>query len=462
MKELMRNKNIRIILPPALRGPGMLKSPPLDIANLVAILKLNVGNNVSLTDFRKHVVNSSSYYQARGVNLSIFNDFKKCLRHFLTEDFEISQNVSRILSETSFEGVEYIVFSVMVLEQFSLPHLLSSLCLAKQIKKEFPHIKIIFFGNCPDLHIAKIIKLFKLIDAFPIGGNELYVADYIHGRKEGVVEGVYYRKKGKVFSPKGFRGVDLDRFPLPDFSLFDLEDYKANGHLILPYELSREFVNSYYYSYYIRKGKINTKDPAKAAAELMMLSRQYKTSLFHLMDVAINLDPDWLMKFCYLLVQQKEKIKWCALALPNIQESLLDKLKEAGCVQLRWGVESGSERMLKNIDQGTTKESIKNTLVHAHSIGINNYITLVSGLEGELESDVEETKIFLQEIAPYVDSAKECIYGELGHFSLGVFESFMNHSVVQQSKIRYKDILRQLNIGQEDIIDFMTLQADVH
>ncbi len=226
--------------------------------------------------------------------------------------------------------------------------------------------------------------------------------------------------------------------------------------LVLPYELSRGCINSCFYCYYIHKGTIDIKEPSKAIAELMMLSQAYGTDRFHLMDAAINLDVDWLMRFCDLLAKQQKKIKFSALAIPHMNKLLLDKLKNAGCVQLRWGVESGSERMLKKINKGITKASIKNTLAYAHLIGINNYITLISGLECELESDVEETIEFIQEIAGYVDSAKECIYGELGHFSLAVFESLMNNLKVQRRESRYKGILGRLNIGQEDIIDFMT------
>ena len=158
----MRNTNIMIILPPALRGPGMVKSPPLDIANLVAVLKLNANNKIRIVDFRKNVVINSFFYHERGIDLSIFNDFKRCLRHFLIEDVEISRNVEQILSGTNFDGLQYVVFSVSILEQFSLPFLLSSLCLAKHVKNKFPKIKIVFFGNCPDTHIKKIIRVQKL------------------------------------------------------------------------------------------------------------------------------------------------------------------------------------------------------------------------------------------------------------------------------------------------------------
>jgi radical SAM superfamily enzyme YgiQ (UPF0313 family) len=456
----MRNTNIMIILPPALKGPGMVKSPPLDIANLVSILGLNDNHKIILTDFRKNILNNSFFYQERGMDLNIFNDFRRCLSHFLREDAEINGYVNLILSGIKFDGIHYVVFSVSVLEQFSLPLLMSSLCLAKRVKKVFPEIKIIFFGNCPNEHIEKIMRLFKFIDAFPMGGNEFYVADYIQGQMEGMEKGVYYRKNGEIFSPKKVKSVNLNSFPLADFSLFDLESYKSNGHLVLPYELSRGCINRCFFCYYIYKGMINLKDPTKAVDELLMLSRKYGSYRYHFTDAAINLDPDWLIRLCDLLGEKNEKVKWCALATPNMPPIMLDKLKKAGCVQLRWGVETGSERMLKKINKETTKDSIRSTLAYAHSIGINNYITLISGLAGELESDVEETKAFIQEIAPYVDSAQECIYGELGHFPLAVFEPLKKKMNVKRREARYKDTLDRLNVGREDIVDFLARQTN--
>jgi hypothetical protein len=432
-----------IVLPPAPKGPGMVKSPPMDIANLTAILKLNARNSISLADFRKNIVQNPDFYQERGIDLSVFKDVKKCLRHFLTEDAQISRTVDQILSGTNFNGIDHAVFSVSVLEQFSLPLLLSAVCLAKQVKKESPDTKIIFFGNCPTEHIEKIMRIFKLIDAFPMGGNEFHVADYIHGKAEGVAD-------------KKIKSIDLNAFPLADYSLLDLESYASNGHLVLPYELSRGCSSRCFFCYYIYKGMINTKEPAKAVADFLMLSRKYGTDRFHLTDAAVNLDPEWLMRFCDLLAQQPEKVRWCALAIPNLSHVMMDKLKAAGCVQLRLGVETGSERMLKKINKGTTRETIKDTLAYAHSIGINNYITLISGLPGELESDIEETREFMREIAPYVDSIQECIYGELGHFPLAVLEPAKSKAKAPKQGIRYKDIFGRLNLRRIDIIDFMS------
>ena len=452
----MSSKRLMVILPPTLKGPGMIKSPPLDIANLVSVLKLDA-NHVVLTDFRKNILDNPSFYKDKGVDLGIFSDFRKCLGHCVSEDVEVLSSVDRIMSEISFHGVEYVILSVAVLEQFSLPYLMASLCCAKQIKAKHRDIKVVLFGNCPAPHVKKIMHLFKWVDAFPVGGNEFSVADYIKRHDtDGPIKGIYYRKHHQLVVPTSPRRMDLDRLPIPDFSLFDLEEYKANGRLVLPYELGRGCINHCFYCYYIHKGSLHMKDPAKAVTELEILSQRYKTGLFHLMDAAINADPVWLMKFCDLMEDKGGKMRWSALAIPHMSQLLLDKLKKAGCAQLRWGVESGSARMLKKINKGITRKSIKETLRHSHVIGINNYITLISGLKCEVENDVKETNAFIQEISPYVDAAKECVYGELGHFSLSVFDSLMNKSQMAQQESRYQDVLARLKIGQRDIIDFMT------
>lgn len=451
----MRNTNITIILPPCLKGPGMVKSPPLDIATLAAILKQQTAINLSIADYRKHVIQDEAFYQKQGIDLSVFKDLKRCLRHLLRRDPEINQTVDRILGKTKFQEVDCVVFSVSVLEQFSIALLLASACIARSLKDQFPDIKIVFFGNCPDAHIEKTFRLFKFIDAFPIGGNELYAADYILGRKEGMANGVYYRKNDKIFVPKKIKTMDLNQLPLADFSVLDLESYKSDGTLVLPYELNRGCINKCYFCYFIYKGMMNFRTPRKAVDDMIALSLRYGTDRFHLTDAAINSDTNWLMTFCDLLSQESHKVKWCALATPNISREMLDKLKSAGCVQLRWGVETGSQRLLKKINKGTTTETIRNTLAYAHSIGINNYITLITGLAGEQESDVKETQEFIQEIAAYVDSAQECVYGELGHFPLTVLEPRKTRRT-KNRLIRYKNLLEELNIGREDIIEYLS------
>lgn len=460
MEQRRNNCNIGIFLPSSPSGPGMIKSPPLDIANLIAILKQNSKYNIKLFDLRIHIINKEFFWEKKGISLNIFNEFERCFNHILVKENPIISYISRkVLKEINLENIKFMIFSVAVLEQFSLQYLVSSLCVAKRLKEIDPTINIVFFGNCPKNHARKIIENFKFIDAFLEDGNEYSLLEYVRNYKRcNPIDGISYRQKGKLIYSLKNRPLDLNRYPVPVFCLFNLKKYKCNGKLILPYEVSRGCINNCFFCYYIHKGSIVCKDINKVTDELKYLSYKYDTEYFHFMDAEINFNEEYLGKLCEAFIKKLPNIQWSALAIPNINSALLGKMKKAGCVQLRWGVEYASQRMLKILDKTTNVNGIKQILKNAHNLGIYNYITLLSGLEIEKEKDIEETKEFIREMSLYIDSAKECVWGELGHFSIVRLDNLLNKKQEKEisGKEKYSAVLKSYDIPAEDIIEVLT------
>jgi radical SAM superfamily enzyme YgiQ (UPF0313 family) len=75
-------------------------------------------------------------------------------------------------------------------------------------------------------------------------------------------------------------------------------------------------------------------------------------------------------------------------------------MKNAGCKKIDMGVESGSDKILLDTKKGVNKKQIRKgaTLVKKHKIML--YMFFMIGLPTETESDVAETKKFLNEIKP--------------------------------------------------------------
>jgi len=455
----VNNHAIGIFLAPSPKGPGMIKSPPLDIANLIAILKQNTNYNIKLFDLRINIINKEFFGERKGINLNIFNDFKRCFNHILVKRDPLVSYISRkVLKEINLENIRLLIFSVAVLEQFSLQYLVSSLSIAQELKTIKPEIKLLFFGNCPTKHVRIIMKNFRFLDAFLEDGNEFSVLDYIkNSNAKQPIPGICFRKTKKLIFSNLKRKLSLSSYPLPDFSFFDIESYKSNNNLVLPYEISRGCINNCFFCYYIHKNKISYKNFDNVIRDLKALSDKYNTPYFHFMDAAINFDGNYLSELCDRFAKKLPNLKWSALAIPNVNYNLLQKMKKGGCIQLRWGVEYGSEKMLKIIGKKTNLSGIKETLKNSHNLGIYNYITLISGLGIEKEKDIEKTKEFIREISVYIDSAKECVWGELGHFSIVRLENLLNKR--QQHKITYKEkykaVLKSYDIPSEDIIEVL-------
>jgi hypothetical protein len=456
----VNNHTIGIFLAPSPKGPGMIKSPPLDIANLMAILKRNEKYNIKLFDLRINIINNEFSWERKGIYLNIFNDFKRCFNHILVKRDPLVSYISRkILKEINLENMRFLIFSVAVLEQFSLQYLVSSLSIAKELKAIKPEIKLLFFGNCPKKHVRIIMKNFRFLDAFLEDGNEFSALDYIkNAEAKQSIPGICIRENNELIFSNLKRKLNLNHHLLPDFSFFNIESYKSNNKLVLPYEVSRGCINNCFFCYYIHKNKISYKNIDKVIRDLRALSDKYNTPYFHFMDAAINFDENYLNELCDRFAKKLPNLKWSALAIPNINYELLVKLKMSGCIQLRWGVEYGSERMLKIIGKKTNLRGIKETLKNSHNLGIYNYITLLSGLETEREKDIERTKEFIRDMFPYIDSAKECVWGELGHFSIVNLDSLLSNRkrTISSDRERYSHFLRNYKIPSEDIIEIMT------
>lgn len=433
----------------------MIVSPALDLAYLTAYLKKK--HAVKLYDLRIHCLKQDDYYKLHGVNLDVFSDKIRCLRHMISSDSEIKQVLETTLKDVALDITNAVIISISACQQFALQYLLSAVCHAKHIKSLHPKIDIILTGNCPDKYAKAILKLFPFIDAIVFEGNEDAILDYFNLSNEVLeIPGIYYRRNQEIVSSSKERNIDINSLPTPDFSLFDLKQYKINGQHVLPYELSRGCVKNCFFCYYIHKNSIKIKDIQKVICDLRSIMDKYNTHLFHFVDAEINFNQDYLYSMAKEFQKSLPEIKWSALAIPNMNENELKALKEAGCVQLRWGVEYVSEPMLERIRKDTTKESIISSLLLAHKLGINNYITCITGLPGETEKDILDTKAFITKFAFAIDSFMECPYGQLGQFPLAELVPKATRIKQKKRNRQYYETCAQLGIKDTDIIEFLT------
>jgi radical SAM superfamily enzyme YgiQ (UPF0313 family) len=75
---------------------------------------------------------------------------------------------------------------------------------------------------------------------------------------------------------------------------------------------------------------------------------------------------------------------------------ILTMLIEMGIDRIRFGIESGSPRMLKLIGKGITIEQFQDAIDRVHAAGLPCYGSFVHGLPGETEEDVIMTHKFIE------------------------------------------------------------------
>lgn len=80
---------------------------------------------------------------------------------------------------------------------------------------------------------------------------------------------------------------------------------------------------------------------------------------------------------------------------PEMTPGLLNKMKKAGCKVISYGLESGSDNVLKLMRKGYTSESAERVIRDTFRAGIYTIFNIIVGYPGETEDDFNETNDFL-------------------------------------------------------------------
>ena len=73
-------------------------------------------------------------------------------------------------------------------------------------------------------------------------------------------------------------------------------------------------------------------------------------------------------------------------------------MKEAGCWQIRYGIESGSQEILDLLHKRTTLKQIKNAIELTHANGIESYGFFMIGNPGETKETIKQTIRFAKSL----------------------------------------------------------------
>ena len=129
----------------------------------------------------------------------------------------------------------------------------------------------------------------------------------------------------------------------------------------------------------------------------------YGTRKFNLMDDATTINQKRIMEICQLIIDDGLDIQWtCVTRLNATSPELLAKIKEAGCVNISYGIESGNPDTLKRIKKGLTVEQAEQAVKYTHEAGIECSVNFMYGFPWETPEDIRQTTKFIQKISPHV------------------------------------------------------------
>lgn len=344
------------------------------------------------------------------IELRLFSDHDRICAHLTgaASDPHLEEIGRKLLEKTDCAGCR--VTGISVHNEFQI---LPALLLCKTSKEE-KRSTTIMGGAFISLFGRELMEQYPFIDYIIVGEGENSLAALLDTlNRKGKIEdvaGLIYRKRGKIC--ENLR-APLSRLTCsaPDFDGLPLSIYKSydDAHdLILPYIFTRGCHSSrctFCENYKITMGVLS-RPPDDAVAELEGLSRKYGAACFVFNDNAINGDYHYADRLCDALIGSNPNILWTSRArMSNLDRSLLQKMRKAGCLQLRFGFEMASHALLQGMRKGITVEDSENILRWSHEAGILTHLFFMAGYIGETAEDIHDTVRFIRKNAGFIDSA---------------------------------------------------------
>lgn len=220
----------------------------------------------------------------------------------------------------------------------------------------------------------------------------------------------YYKNKNKTIAS----AEDLDRLPVPYTNNQDFKRYhhiypiKMNkkavwGHILTsrgcPYpcsfctEMIRETTGS----------SVRLREAKKIVDELELLMKQ-GVNLVVFDDDNFTTSHEHIEIVCKEIIARSLDIRWIAHArVDNLTENLVQLMKKAGCVLLRFGIESGSNRVLKILKKTTNEDWVKqaeHTFKMCRNVGIARVALFIIGNPTETETEILKSINLAQKLDP--------------------------------------------------------------
>ena len=275
--------------------------------------------------------------------------------------------------------------------------------ISKAIKKMNPKIKIILGGVHATSMYKQILENLP-VDFIVLNEGEINFPKLIEAldKKKSFkkLKGIAFKEKSEVkFNGPGEFISDLDEIPFPKHELCKNTIRRTRtANMITSRGCPYGCIFCSTSAYWGRKWRARSAENVVSEIEEIVKKFPYVRKIcFH--DDTFVLDNQRVIDICNLILKRDLKIKWsCAARVDRISEEMLKKMKEAGCTDISYGVESGSEKMLKIIDKKITKEQIKRTIALTNKVGIKYHVFLMVGNPGETWETVKETSKFLDEL----------------------------------------------------------------
>jgi radical SAM superfamily enzyme YgiQ (UPF0313 family) len=197
-------------------------------------------------------------------------------------------------------------------------------------------------------------------------------------------------------SPK-YSTARLDEFqiPVPDGVLSFPKTFQ-NQAIWLPFQTRRGCpMDCSYCSTAAIEGRILRKRATEPVVESLSRFAEAGFNNFFFVDNTFNFPASYAKELCDKITERRLDIRWRAILYPwKVDEELIEKMVRAGCVEVAFGFESGSEKQLCSMNKRFRPGEVRLISQMLEKYEVDRMGFLLLGGPGETRQTVEESLSF--------------------------------------------------------------------
>lgn len=318
------------------------------------------------------------------------------------EGFTVKLN-DCIVESIDFSSLKKIILSFrpdLVILNTATPSIISDLSVSDLVQKINPSIKTAAFG----IHVSALsedsLKMNKNLDFVIRGEPEETAKQLIQRLRQNKslanLPGISYRQGKKIIHNQDRFIANLDSLPFPAWEEVKIENYRMplSGKPFLlvgtgrgcPYNCLFCADKAYYGQ------RLRLRSPQKVVDEIEYDFKRFKVREFLFWAESFTLDRKFALEVCQEIIKRRLSIRFVVNSrVDHVDRELLYLLKKAGCFMIGFGIESGSDRVLRLINKKVTVSQIKKAVNLSKKAGLSVTGHFMLGYPGETKSEILKT-----------------------------------------------------------------------
>jgi radical SAM superfamily enzyme YgiQ (UPF0313 family) len=271
---------------------------------------------------------------------------------------------------------------------------LFALNVAARLKRQEPELPILLGGPHATMLHREILERFTQFDVVVrYEADEIFpaVLANLESRDFSGVPGLSWRASNSElkFNHGAPKVENLDTLPLLNYDYYPVAELDLD---LLRVEAGRgcPFMCTFCSTASFFQRSFRLKSAGRLVRELDILHEKYDFVDFKLDHDLFTVNKRKILEFCEAV--KDRNYRWRVSARVDcVDNELLDKMAEAGCVGMYFGIETGSRRMQEIARKRLDVDLVEPTLAVTERLGIHSTASFITGYHEELEPDLADT-----------------------------------------------------------------------